>query len=124
MWIKVFVNRCRVQKMKWDLIGLICELLPQPPTHPPLSIRSEIEDSQSSPRRPESNPEVEGGVSDVYDNDCVTEIRLIRAQQLHAKETAHLREGQKQPPAKVQYMWLGKMYAVVHNGPSVILCMN
>uniref|UniRef100_A0A671Y1W9 Ig-like domain-containing protein n=1 Tax=Sparus aurata TaxID=8175 RepID=A0A671Y1W9_SPAAU len=66
--------------------------------------RSEIEDSQSSPRRPESNPEVEGGVSDVYDNDCVTEIRLIRAQQLHDKETAHLREGQKQPPAKVQYM--------------------
>ncbi|XP_036931335.1 myelin-associated glycoprotein-like isoform X3 [Acanthopagrus latus] len=58
--------------------------------------RSEEDDSQSSPYRPESNPEVESRVSDVYDNDCVTDFHLIRAQQLHSKETAHLREGQKQ----------------------------
>ena len=93
------------------------------PTHSPtprLSIRSEEDDSQSSPYRPESNPEVESRVSDVYDNDCVTDFHLIRAQQLHSKETAHLREGQKQSLDKVQYMWLGKKYAVVHNWPSLM----
>ncbi|XP_038550546.1 uncharacterized protein LOC119884158 isoform X1 [Micropterus salmoides] len=63
--------------------------------------RSQDEDTQSSPCRPESNPEVDSLC--VYDNDFVEEMRRqTRAQPNQNTEAARQRDGEIQPLAKVQ----------------------
>lgn len=93
----------KLKKIFRELIGSLPLLLLS------LSIRSQDEDTQSSPCRPESNPEV----ACVYDNELVEEMRPTRAQQPQNNATALQREGETQPLAKVQWMWLMKKLCCV-----------
>ena len=72
-----------------------------------LAIRSQDDDTRSSPRRAESSPEVDGP-SCVYDNDFLGEMSgpPTRAQQHQNRAPA--------PHAEVRWMWLMKNYAMVH----------